>query len=241
MWGLQGDLYHARLRSSQGALHLAVMVTHRTAGWLLFGLGTAVLGGTVVLGKLFMPELQGESPQTLEAIQGTAAMAKLAAFGSSFPLGLSLAIVGAGLLGGASGRRAALLGAAALALIGISRLVPRIFGTESSALYFGSGGVMLLILMLMTAHAWSQQRLLLPAAGRAAADLQALGYLCFGIATWYLCGTGGMPGFALDPERMAAVGSLWFAVANYKVALALFVLGWVFTWLGLRRAVRAAG
>ncbi len=168
-------------------------------------------------------------------------MAKLAAFGSSFPLGLSLAIVGAALLGGASRGRAALLGAAALALIGVSRLVPRIFGTESSALYFGGGGVLILVLLLLVAHAWSQRRLRLPAAERAAADLQALGYLCFGIATWYLCGTGGMPGFALQPERMAAVGSLWFAVANYKVAMALFVLGWVFTWLGLRRAVRAAG
>jgi len=214
------------------------MMKRRTVGWILFGLGTAVLGGTVILGKVFMPELQGPNPPTLQAIQGTAAMAKLAAFGSSFPLGLGLAITGAALLGGASGRRAALLGAAALALIGLTRLVPHIFGVERSPLYFGGGGVLILILLLLTAHAWSQQRLRLSAAVRAGADLQALGYLCFGIATWYLCGTGGMPGFALDPARMAATGSLWFAVANYKVAMACLVLGWAFTWLGLRRAER---
>jgi len=216
------------------------IMSRSIVGLILFGLGAALLAGTVALGKLWMSELQGPSPPPLASLQGTPALIKLAIFGSSFPLGLGLSITGAALLGGADRRRGALLGLLALGALGITRLVPRVFGTETSALYFGGGGVLIMVLFLLVAWAWGRHRAALPACARGAADLQALGYLCFGIATWYLCGTGGMPGLALRPERMAAAGTLWFAVANYKVAMAFLVLGWALTWAGLRAATAAA-
>jgi hypothetical protein len=212
----------------------------RTAGWIVLSLGAALLLATVALGQLLMPELHGPDPPPLSPHGGSVAMIKLSIFGASFPLGLGLSLTGAALLGGASRGRGLLLGLLALGGVALTRLVPRLFGTESSALYFGTGGLLILILFLAVAWTWSRHRLTLPAEARGAADLQGLGYLCFGIAAWFSCGTGGVPGYALSPGRMASAGSLWFAVSNFKVVMAFFVLGWALTLAGLRRAVSAA-
>ncbi len=56
-------------------------------------------------------------------------------------------------------------------------------------------------------------------AARTAADLQAGGYLWFAVAAWNLCGVGGMPSFALYPQKMLSFDSQFFAVAQMKVVM----------------------
>jgi hypothetical protein len=213
----------------------------RAVGLILFLLGAVVTAAVVVMGKLYMPELQGPDALPLARLHGTPAMLKLSVFGYGFPLGLGLCVVGAATLGRAGARRAGLLAAAALAGVGIVIAVPHLFGDQRSPLYFGVGGVAILALFLLTAWSWGVHRRSLTPGLRAAADLQALGYLCFAIAAWNACGAGGMPGFALDPERVLALGTGAMATARFKVVMAFFVLGWLLTLLGFRRAIRCQG
>jgi hypothetical protein len=86
---------------------------------------------------------------------------------------------------------------------------------------------------------WGRFRLRLNDAKREAADWQGLGYLSFALAAWNLCGFGGMPGFAVYPQKMIELNAIPFAVGQLKAVMALFILGWVFTVLGLRRATQA--
>jgi hypothetical protein len=207
-------------------------MTRRHVGLVLFILGAALAVGAVLLGRFGLPELQGGV--RLDELAGTPAMHKLSLFGYGFPLGLGLCLTGAALLGDAGRARAGLFGLLACAGPGVMSLVPRLFGTAPSPAYFGVGGSLILVLFLLSAWQWGAHRLRLRPEARLGADLLAAGYLCFGLAAWNACGAGGMPGFALRPERMAAIGSQAFAVAHTKIVMAFFVLGWLFTLLGLR-------
>ena len=44
--------------------------------------------------------------------------------------------------------------------------------------------------------------------------------------------------FAVYPEKMIALNAIPFAVGQLKAVMALFILGWIFTVLGLRRAAQ---
>jgi hypothetical protein len=211
----------------------------RAIGLILFLLGAAVTVALVVMGKHYMPELQGPDALPLAKLHGTPAMLKLSVFGYGFPLGLGLCVVGAAALGQAGARRLGLLALATLAGGGIVIAVPHIFGHHRSPLYFGVGGVVILALFLLAAWSWGVHRRALDPELRTATDLHALGYLCFAIAAWNACGAGGMPGFAVDPERVLALGTGAMATARFKVVMAFFVLGWLLTLLGFRRAIRS--
>lgn len=213
-------------------------MTGRRTGIALFALGALLMVGSVVLGKLFMPELQGPDARPLAELQGTGFMLRLMLFGLGFPVGLGLALGGATLLGGAGVRRAVVLLVAAGAAVGISVAVPGVFGRHNSPAYFGVGGVLILVLYLVAMWHWARHRTALEGRARRGADLQALGYLCFAIAAWNTCGTGGLPGFALYPERVIALGTGELATGQLKVVMTLFILGWLLTLLGFRATRR---
>ena len=65
-----------------------------------------------------------------------------------------------------------------------------------------------------------------------------MGYLCFALAAWNLCGVGVIPGMALYPEKMLALEPRFFAVAQMKAVMAFFLLGWIFTVIGIRKFIR---
>jgi len=210
----------------------------RWSGAILFGLGAALMVGLVLLGKLFMPELQGETARPVSELQGTSAMLRLTLFGYGFPAGLGLSLAGAALLGGAGRRRGLALVGAAAGAVAVMALVPALFGRHNSPLYFGVGGVLILALYLGVLWHWARHRQTLEPGARGAADLQALGYLCFAAAAWNACGSGGMPGFALYPERVLELGTGALATGQLKAVMAFFVLGWLLTLLAFRRATR---
>lgn len=198
-----------------------------TRGALLFAVGAVLMSGAVVLGKFFLPEAQhGVVPMT-ELLH----LPKFILFAFGFPLGVGLALWGAALGGGADGRRALLFGAAAAVGPVVMLAIPVVAGVADSPVYFGVGGVTLLLLILLTLAGWGFYRSRLPRTVRSAGDLQAVGYCCFALAAWTVCGVGGMPGFALYPDRMQQLQTHFMAIVNLKAAMAFFILGWLFTLL----------
>lgn len=209
-----------------------------------FGIGIYLAGlvlmvGDVIYGKQIQSEVAMLGLVGMQAKYGNSGVAKLLFFAFSFPLGLGISLIGAALLGGTANSRAGRIGAIALLLVLVPILVPGIFGTQHSPAYFGYGGMAILVLVALSLWFWGQYRLRLDESMRGAADLQGLGLLAFALAAWNLCGFAGMPGFAVYPEKMLALTAIPFAVGQLKAVMALFVLGWIFTALGLYRAARS--
>jgi len=116
-------------------------------------------------------------------------------------------------------------------------LVPKIFGREIGDLYFGAGGFLILGAMITAFWFWARHRKQLTAQQRPAADLKALGYLCFGMAAWHICGFSAAPSFGLFPEKMLEYGVRPFAIGQAKVIMAYFVFGWILTAIGFYKSI----
>lgn len=207
-------------------------------GLVLFLLGVAVMIVDVVYGKQIQEEVSALGIAGILARNGEIAGLKLLLFAFAFPLGTGLSLLGAALFGGTAQTRAGRIGGLALLVILVPLLAPGAFGTRHSPAYFGYGGTAILALVALAMWFWGKYRLRLSEAARPAADWQGLGLLAFALAAWNLCGFGGMPGFAVYPEKMIALKAVPFAVGQLKAVMALFILGWIFTVLGLRRAAR---
>lgn len=208
-------------------------------GIVVFVVGLAVMVGDVVYGKAIQAEVAALGMSGIEAQHGKAGLGKLLLFAFGFPLGLALSLVGAAMFGGTARSRAGRLGGVALLLVLVPMFLPEFIGKQHSPNYFGLGGIAIMALVAAAMWFWGSHRMRLDAAKRAAADWQGLGYLCFALVAWNLCGFGSMPSFAVYPEKMLAFNAVPFAVGQLKSIMALFILGWVFTALGLRRATRA--
>lgn len=208
-------------------------------GLVMFLAGAAIMAGDVMYGKYIQDEVARLGMSGLEAEQGQAGLGKLLLFAFSFPLGMGLSLLGAALFGGTANSRAGRLGGVALVLVLVPMFLPEILGKRHSAGYFGWGGISIMLLVAAALWFWGNYRQRLNDAQRAAADWQGLGYLAFALAAWNLCGFGSMPSFALYPEKMIALNAIPFAVGQLKAIMALFILGWLFTMLGLRKAVLA--
>lgn len=214
------------------------MIRNKT-GVIVFSAGVLLMLLSVFLGKVIETDLQSLGIKGYESAKGPPGMLQLLLFVFSFPLGAGLALLGGVLFARVQRGRVLALGVLLFVIVTVVVFVPVVFGTGVNPLYFGTGGVSILVLVALAWWFWGGYRGRLPEDARGAADLQALGYFCFALAAWNLCGVGGMPGFALYPERMIALESRDFAVGQLKAVMAYFVLGWVFTVAGLyRRAKR---
>lgn len=207
-------------------------------GLLLFLAGVAVMIVDVFFGKQIQEEVTALGIAAILAKDGEIAGLKLLLFAFAFPLGTGLSLLGAALFGGTAQTRAGRIGGLALLVILAPLLAPGVFGTQHSPAYFGYGGVTILVLVALAMWFWGKYRLRLSEVARPAADWQGLGLLAFALAAWNLCGFGGMPSFAVYPEKMITLKAVPFAVGQLKAVMALFILGWIFTVLGLRRAAR---
>ncbi|KPL28009.1 MAG: hypothetical protein AMJ72_05525 [Acidithiobacillales bacterium SM1_46] len=215
------------------------MTSQRTAS-TLFVIGIGLMATIVVLGKYHLaPILDSLGVRAYQAKFGDPGMLKFLLFAVGFPLGAGLTMLGGYSLSGAQRSRTALLVVLTLVAAIAAVLVQGIFGTKHSPAYFGVGGITIGALVTATFWYWGHYRRALPETLRASADLQACGYLWFAVAAWNTCGFGGMPSYAIYPQKLLAHESLWFAVAQLKSVMACFVLGWVFTALGMWRAARA--
>jgi hypothetical protein len=208
-------------------------------GLILYVTGVTVMLLDIAYGRQIQDEVAALGIAGMQAKYGDAGGLKLLLFAFAFPLGVGVSLLGAALFGGTAATRAGRFGGLALFVILVPILVPGVFGTQHSAPYFGYGGMTILLLVAAAMWFWGHYRRRLSDAMRPAADWQGLGLLAFALAAWNLCGFGGMPGFAVHPEKMIALNAVPFAVGQLKAVMALFILGWIFTVLGLRRAARA--
>jgi hypothetical protein len=213
------------------------MNTQRTGG-IVYLAGLAVMVADVVYGKQIQTEVATLGLAGMQATYGDGGLLKVLLFAFAFPLGVAVSLLGAALFGGTAKSRAGRIGGFALLVVLVPILTPGIFGTQHSPNYFGYGGMSILALVAAAMWFWGKYRMRLSDAMRPAADWQGLGYLAFALAAWNLCGFGGMPSFAVYPEKMIAFNAIPFAVGQLKAVMALFVLGWIFTVLGLRRAAQ---
>ena len=206
-------------------------------GKSLFFLGALVMILAVVLGTAIDDTANNLG---LEAIKknDSGMLALLMVFAFGFPLGVVLLAVGAVMIGGKLFSRYTNLLIGAGFLISLVVLVPMIFSREVSAVYFGSGGVTILTLVVISAWFWSQYRLNLIERDRNILDIKGIGYVCFALAAWNLCGFAGFPSFALSPEKMLEFGAKPFAVGQLKAIMAYLVLGWAATAYGYYRAAQ---
>ena len=207
-------------------------------GPVLYLCGLAIMIGDVFYGKHIQDEVAALGLAGIQAKYGDAGGLKLLLFAFAFPLGVAVSLLGAALFGGTATSRAGRIGGMALLVVLVPILTPGIFGSQHSPNYFGYGGMSILVLVATAMWYWGKYRMRLTDAMRPAADWQGLGYLAFALAAWNLCGFGGMPSFAVYPEKMIALNAIPFAVGQLKAVMALFILGWIFTVLGLRRAAQ---
>ncbi len=207
-------------------------------GLVIFLCGLAISVGDIVYGKQIQTEVAALGLSGIQAKYGDAGGLKLLLFAFAFPFGVGVSLLGAALFGGTAKSRAGRIGGMALLVVLAPILTPGIFGTQHSPNYFGYGGMSILVLVAAAMWFWGQYRMRLPDAMRPAADWQGLGLLAFALAAWNLCGFGGMPSFAVYPEKMIALNAIPFAVGQLKAVMALFIIGWIFTVLGLRRAAQ---
>jgi hypothetical protein len=196
---------------------------------------------SAIMGKVLQSRLFDVGLTGFQQDHGIAGMVLAMAFFFSFPVGLVICLMGAVTMSRSLTGRIWPFALLAIPGIAVVILVPMVFGRGLSASYFGIGGVSILMLSAATIYYWGVYRSRQPGSRHAALDLQAIGYLCFALAAWNICGFGSVPSFALFPEKMIALGSREFAVGQLKSIMAFFVLGWLFTMLGFFKASRARG
>ena len=214
---------------------------NRRAGVLIFFVGLALMALSAVMGKVLQSRFFEVGMTGFQQDHGLAGMVLAMAFFFSFPVGLVICLMGAVTMSRSLTGRIWPFALLAIPGIAVVILVPMVFGRGLSASYFGIGGVSILMLSAATIYYWGVYRSRQPGSRHAALDLQAIGYLCFALAAWNICGFGSVPSFALFPEKMIALGSRDFAVGQLKSIMAFFVLGWLFTMLGFFKASRAGG
>ena len=116
-----------------------------------------------------------------------------------------------------------------LLLVGIT---PALLGREMTIGLFGVTGFIILTSVMVTYWFISRYRFTLKKDSQLALDYKLLGYLCFGIVTWQVCGFATSPGYAIFPEKMIDLGVRPFAIGQLKSITMYFTLGWVFTAVG---------
>jgi hypothetical protein len=96
---------------------------------------------------------------------------------------------------------------------------------------FGIGGVLVMVLFLITVLFWAKRRPLLEGSAGTAADFQLVGYVFFLVAMWYLCGLLGPPNYLLNTDKVQQFDTLQNAQAEALKILIYFIFGWLFLFL----------
>lgn len=209
-------------------------------GLWLFAAGAFMAMASVLLGNSMQAEL-GNMPVDTLMQQHDPVSLKFLLFAFGFPLGLGVSFLGALTGSGTTRAQFWLFLCVVLVATSAASLVPALWGRQLSAMFFGNGGYGIMLLVLACIWYWGRYRARSPQAARIVVDLQGMGYLCFAIGVWNICGAATMPSFALEPDKMLALGSQSFAIGQMKAIMVLFILGWVFTLLSLRLGVRQGG
>ena len=213
------------------------VVSQDRKGIAVFSAGVVIMAAMMLLGYSIEGELTTYGVKVLEERQDPI-MGLVFLFAFGFPLGIVSTMAGALMMGKAHNARLLAIVISGVMLVSLAALVPAIFGRDISGVYFGGGGITILLAMVVSFWYWAQYRAGLNAAAKTAADIKALGYVCFGLAAWNTCGLASLPSFGLYPETMLEQGMRPFAIGQAKAIMAYFVLGWVFTAVGFYKSTK---
>lgn len=207
---------------------------HRLVGRLIFTAGLITMVMAVVTGNTLQADIITLGIDDYISRNGTAGWFRFLLFAFGFPAGLAVGVTG--LLLASEDRIGRLL--AISLLLFLACLMPiitqKLTGTERSVDFFGIAGYSLMVIIVLAMWHWSVHRDLVDSSMRLGTDLQGAGYACFAMAAWNLCGVGGMPSYALDPEHMLTAGTRGFATGQMKAVMLLLILGWLLTLIGYR-------
>ncbi len=208
-------------------------------GLWLFTAGASMALISVVLGNSLQTELRSIPVERLLQEQGMDAL-KFIGFAFGLPLGIGISILGALISSETATWRVLVFMGVVLTSTLAAVLVPELWGKDLHGGFFGIGGYLILLLVLGLIWYWGRYRALVSRAARVGVDLQGVGYLCFALAAWNLCGAATMPAFALEPEMMLTMGTQAFAIGQMKTIMLLFVSGWLSSLLGFWASVRTS-
>lgn len=212
----------------------------RRLGRVAFLAGFALMVGSALVGRIVQPALTEIGLDAYRASGfGIDALA-FYMFVLGFPIGLCACLMGVVMIGEKRWSGAWLFGSLVIPGTAIVTVYPAILGKQPSPAYFGIGGMCILLLVTFVVWCWGVCRVRHVGRRRAAHDLQAIGYLCFALAAWNVCGFASVPSLALFPEKMLALGTREFATGHLKAVMALFVLGWLFTAMGFHQVMRGS-
>ena len=215
-------------------------MTNRQLGITIYVAAAIIMFAAVLFGNNLQQDLRSYNLEDFTTEYGLAGQLRFFSFAFGFPLGLGLGLIGVTLISGTNRKRIIIFSLVTVLAALAAGIVPAIFGHSLSAVYFGGGGYSIMALSLIAIWYWGQYRTKVPATKHLALDLQGLGYLCFAIAMWDLCGAATMPSFSLEPQKMIQMGSQAFAIGQMKSIMALFIIGWIFTLFGFRQAMMDA-
>ena len=103
------------------------------------------------------------------------------------------------------------------------------------SLFFGIGGSIITVLLVLTFIGWVRDREHLEDIEKASADYRLMGYFFFAMATYNLCPLMGVKAFGLYPEKMIQFGLQSEAASFASRIMIELVLGWMFVFLSYRK------
>jgi len=149
----------------------------------------------------------------------------------SYPLGIIIAVIGT-LYSRVTSSRLILFLIIGLVSLTVYDQAQLIAGTYPNPLFFGIGGGLITLILFSLIWCWAENRVELGEKAKTAADLQMLGYVFFAFAAWSACGIGGVPGYALYPNKMIEFQTLPILFSILAKVMIFFVIGWFFILLG---------
>ncbi len=208
--------------------------------YILFAAGIILLALSVVLGYSIDADVKRLGLTTYHEKQGLTGSVLFFSFALFFPAGIVLLSVAGLQL--CQEQKSRVISAVIITFVLSIFMVswPAIVGRQHVPGYFGIGGIIMIVLIVLTAWYWSQYRQRVSNEMRSAIDFKALGYFCFALAAWNTCGTLGLPGYGIYPDKMQVQFNHEFVTGQAKVVMLYFVLAWLFTFIGMRRAAKAA-
>ena len=208
-----------------------------TKSRILFIIGILLMISVVILGQVIQDEVEMLGMKGYMEAGPEVNKLIMLFFAFGFPLGIGLVIAASIVAGRGSKSTVRWFLTAAIAGVILTLIIHRIIGTAHSPAYFGTGGIAIMLLIIVFSWYWSVYRADLDDKYHKASDFQAMGYLCFALAAWNLCGVGSIPGMAMYPEKMLTLEPHFFAVAQMKAVMAFFVSGWAFTVIGVKQFI----
>jgi len=209
----------------------------RTGRYAL-AIGVIIMIASVITGNFIQAEVSAYGHVEFTKLYGLSGWAGFLFFAFGLPLGLGISALGLSGAGENSWKHTVTAFVIVLFAILSALIIPLLFGRGQSAVFFGTGGYLILLMLLAVTWLWGKYRAGLPQEARAGTDLKGAGYLYFAIATWNLCGIGGMPSFALEPDRMIELGTREFATGQMKTVMVLLLIGWFLTALGYHKSCK---